>query len=311
MERVLVTGASGFIGKQLIAELIKKGKGVTAVLRDDGKLAGMRDSCLDIVHCPMEEIAKLEKTLGGKEQYDTLYHLAWGGTSGVGRSDYRMQSNHIRYTLDLIHAASELGIKRFVGAGTIAEYDNLCYLPLDNAIPNAVSMYGAAKIAAHFMSKIECNRLGMEHIWGIFSNIYGPGNETGNFVNFAVRMMLSRERAAFTAGEQYYDFVYISDFIKGLYLLGEYGKGNHEYFIGSGTPRKLKEYIYVIRDAVDKNIELYLGEIPFRGVSLRPEQLTIKKLQNVSGYVPAVGFEEGIERTVEWYRESMKSDNRQ
>lgn len=66
MERVLVTGASGFIGKQLIAELIKKGKGVTAVLRDDGKLAGMRDSCLDIVHCPMEEIAKLEKTLDRK-----------------------------------------------------------------------------------------------------------------------------------------------------------------------------------------------------------------------------------------------------
>lgn len=304
MKRVLITGANGFIGRKLVNCLLEKGIDVTAVVRNAENLTNIKNDYFHVVYCTLEEIDKLEGILE-KEYYDIVFHLAWSGTCGIERSDYVLQSNNIRATLDVVHTAAKLGIKRFVGAGTIAEYDNLCYLPNDGAVPDSIAMYGSAKIAAHFMSKIECNKLGMEHVWGIFSNIYGPDSEVNNFVKYAADTMLAGERAAFTAGEQYYDFVYISDFINGLYLMGEYGKANHEYFIGSGAPRKLKEYIYAIKDAIDENIELYMGEIPFHGISLKPEQLSIKKLQNDTGYVPLVDFEWGIQKTVEFLRHNI------
>lgn len=305
MKNVLVTGATGFIGKQLIQKLAENGIQVTALIRSKKNnlnvLPNVKD--INVVYCELSEINQLEKYLKSTSEFDTLYHLAWDGTSGDRRANYICQYSNVKYTLDLINVANNLGIKRFIGAGTLAEYDNLAYLPLDGASPNAVAMYAAAKISAHFMSKIECNRLGMEHVWGIFSNIYGVGNTTNNFVNYASKLMLSEERASFTLGEQNYDFVYISDFIRGLFLLGEKGKNNYEYFIGSGAPRKLKEYIYSIRNAVDSKIEVHLGEIPYHGVSLDIEKLSTEKLEKDTGYRAEIDFETGIQRTINWLRQ--------
>ncbi len=305
MNNVLVTGATGFIGRQLIKELIRNNIQVTAVVRSQKKSLKLFQEInnLNLVCCEMSKIYKLEEYVKNMPGYDTLYHLAWEGTSGDMRADYSCQCNNVKYTLDLINVAYKLGVKRFIGAGTLAEYDNLAYLPLDGANPNAVAMYAAAKISVHYMSKIECNRLGMEHVWGIFSNIYGVGNTTNNFVNFASRLMLAGKRASFTLGEQNYDFVYISDFIKGLFLLGEKGKNNCEYFVGSGAPRKLKEYIYDIRNAIDSKIEVHLGEIPYHGVSLDIEKLSTEKLERDTGYQAEIDFGTGIHKTISWLRQ--------
>ncbi len=302
MKNVLISGANGFVGTNLVKKLIEEEIRVTALVRpgNAGNIMGYPN--IDIVYCELKEIKQLCDRLKDKMEFDTMYHLAWAGTSGDGRADYDIQCDNIKYTLDIIHLAHSLNIKRFIGAGTLAEYDGLAYIPQDGASPNPVAMYAAAKISAHYMSKIECNRLGIEHVWGVFSNIYGVGNTTNNFVNFAVKLMLSGKRASFTAGEQNYDFVYISDFVKGLYLLGKNGKKNCEYFIGSGKPRKLKEYILSIRNAIDENIELFMGEIPFNGVSLGCDKLSTLKLERDTGYKAEVDFDEGISQTVEWLR---------
>ena len=303
MKNVLVTGANGFIGKCLITKLIADGINVTAVVRktfdDEECYSGQR---LSVVYCDLGNIESLAAQLDKEPVFDAVYHLAWGGTSGDARADYSVQCNNIKYTLDVIELAARLKIKRFIGAGSMAEWDNLAYLPVDGATPNGVAMYGAAKIAAHYMSKIECNKLGIEHVWGIFSNIYGVGDDNNNFVNFASKIMLDGKRPAFTKGEQNYDFVYISDFVNGLYLMGEKGKNNSEYFIGSGKPRQLKEYVKLIRDAVDKDITLYMGEIPFNGISVEIEKLSIEKMERDTGYQAEVDFETGIAETVKWLR---------
>ena len=306
MKNVIVTGANGFIGTWLVNKLLEENIHVLAVVKDESEdCTSLKNSpLLAIEYCDLDNIFELTNRIE-KNKYDTIYHLAWAGTSGPLRADYEMQIKNVKYTLDVINMFSQIGGKKFIGAGTLAEYDNLAYIPLDGATPNAVSMYGAAKISAHYLSKIECNRLGVEHIWGVFSNIYGVGNTTNNFVNFASKLMLKGEKAAFTKGEQNYDFVYITDFIQGLYLLGVSGKNNSEYFIGSGKCRRLKQYIELIRDSIDKNIPLYLGEIPFNGVSLEEKQLSIEKLTKDTGYLPKVSFEDGIERTISW----LKSQN--
>lgn len=305
MRSVLVTGANGFIGKHLISKLLERKIKVTAIIRNENALKNIRHKNFNVVYCAMEEIDKLSSVLKDNDYFDTIYHLAWTGASGIDRADYIQQSNNIKHTLDMVHVAAKIGVKRFIGAGSLSEYDNLYYLSKDDVIPCETALYGVAKISAHFMSKVECNRLNIEHVWGIFSNVYGIGNETDNFINYVLKCMISGKHLAVTTGEQNYDFVYISDFIDGLYLMGEYGKSGFEYFIGSGAPRKLKEYIYSIRDVVDNKIDICLGEVPFHGMNLELEKLSINKLQQCTGYRPIVSFESGIRKTLEWMRNSI------
>jgi UDP-glucose 4-epimerase len=302
--KVVVTGANGFIGSWLCRELSKNGSYIIAVIREEnsGITALENVPNIKIVYCRMEELGQLPEKIN-ERGFDVFYHLAWTGSTGADRADFALQLKNAGQTVEAVRAAHSLGCRRFIGAGTLAELDCYSYIIEDGSKPLPVSGYGIAKIAAHFMSKAECSRLGVEHIWAYLSNNYGEGNRTQNFVNFAAGLMLSGKRASFTKGEQLYDFVHVSDTARGLYLLGEKGRAFCSYYIGSTKPAKLREFIYKIRDAVDPSIELHLGEVPFNGV-MQPESVfDCSKLVRDTGYSPSVAFEEGIANTVEWLKE--------
>lgn len=306
MKSAVVTGAGGFVGKALCRELAASGVHVFAVVRNEGPGTDRLEEAagVEFVRCDMEDAASLPEKIHG--QPDVLYHLAWSGSTGPARADHALQFTNARWTLDAVDVAKALGCKRFIGAGTLAEFDVNAYSPLDGSTPNAVSCYGVAKIAAHLMSKAECNRVGIEHLWAYLSNTYGIGNYTSNFVNFAAKTMITGKPANFTSGEQLYDFVDVRDIAQGLRCIGESGKTNYAYYIGSTKPRRLKEYIRMIRDEIDPAIELHLGAVPFNGVAQPAEVFDCSKLVEHTGYAPRVPFEEGIRETVVWLRDQIR-----
>lgn len=307
MKKVLVTGANGFIGTALLKEMSKHGVEIIAVVKDENEnIDGIKHlTGVKIVYCELDEINKLCELIPDRD-IETCIHLAWAGSTGDARADYDLQLDNVKYALDTINVIARMGIKRFVGAGTLAEKDVLNYHPTDGATPNAVSIYGIAKISMHFMTKAECTKLGIEHIWCYLSNTYGVGNRTGNFINFASKLMLTGQRAAFTAGEQMYDFVYVTDTVRAIYAAADKGNKNTAYYLGSTKQRKLKEYIKIIRDTIDPSIELYLGEIPFNGIALEAEAFSTDKLVSDTGYRPEISFEEGIKLTIEWLKAEME-----
>lgn len=307
MRTAVVTGANGFVGSALLKELIGHGVEVYAVVKDEREnidaiadLPGVK-----ILYCEMDKLAQLPQKAGSR-QPDVFYHLAWAGSTGPARADYALQFTDARWTLDAVNVAKAIGCKRFVGAGTLAEFDVSAYSTLDGSTPNAVSCYGAAKIAARLMSKAECNRVGIDHLWAYLSNTYGAGNYTSNFVNFAAKTMLSGKSANFTSGEQMYDFVDVRDIAQGLRCVGESGKTNYAYYIGSTKPDKLKEFIKIIRDEIDPSIELHLGAVPFNGVAQPAEVFDCSKLVEHTGYCPNVPFKEGIHETVKWIKKQIE-----
>lgn len=306
--KVMVTGANGFLGSNLLNKLTQKDIDVVAVVRssesDISKIADLRR--VKIVTCPLEEMEELPR-LVQDEDIELCIDFAWNSANGPKRSDVRIQMDNVANTVTLCESLAKLGVKRFVGIGTLAEREVMRYLPTDGATPGPMSFYGVAKAGAEYMSKIICTQLGIEHIWCRLSNVYGVGDRTNNFVNFASRRMLSGERAAFTAGEQMYDFMYVTDIVEAICAVAFDGKNNTEYYVGSGAARPLKEYIIEIRDCIDPSIELFLGEIPFNGVSLPQEEFDSSKLFEDTGFRPAVNFEEGIAKTVEWLRSSRKA----
>ena len=301
--KILVTGPNGFIGSHLLKVMSDAGDEIIAVVKDTKEnissiqnLPGVR-----IVYCEMAEIATLPEKVTDRD-IALCVHLAWAGSSGEGRADYALQLQNVQFALDTVKVLPQMNIKRFVGAGTLAEKDVMNYIPTDGATPNAVSIYGSAKIATHYMTKALCTSLGIEHIWCRLSNTYGVGNTTNNFVNMASRNMLFGGSLKFTPGEQMYDFVYITDTVRAIYAAATKGKANTCYYLGSTKPRKLKEYIYQIRDVINTDLQLEVGALPFNGISLPEEEYATQKLVNDTGFTPQVPFEEGIRMTVEWLK---------
>lgn len=304
MKRIVVTGANGFIGSALLHSICREDVEVWAVVRNKNSRIEQIQNIpgIHIVYCEMENAAALPDIIG-RNDIDICIHLAWEGSFGDARADYALQLKNVECTLDVISSARKLGATRIVGVGSLAEQDAMYLLPDDGVRPAAVSTYGMAKVTAHYMTKIQCAKQGMEYVWCCLSNTYGVGNTTNNFVNMACRKMLRGERAAFTLGEQPYDFVYITDAADALVAAALRGKPNTDYFLGSTEPRQLKDYIYLIRDAIDVRIPLYLGEIPFRGKPLPLGAFDTTKIVLDTGYEPKVPFEKGIKETVAWVRE--------
>ena len=299
MKKAIVTGASGFIGSELCNYLTENGVLVYAVLRSEGSyLEQFRDNDLIIpIYCDMENVVSLYRKI--TEEADVFYHLAWAGISGKDRENYKLQLQSIKWTMDAVTVADKLGCKRFVGAGTLAEIDVNNYSSLDGSTPNLASEYGAAKISAHYMSKALCNSLHIDHLWGIISNAYGENDKSTNFINFASDLIVSDKSADFTDGEQWYDFVHVHDVAKGLYCIGENGKSNYSYYIGSGYSRKLKDFIIEMRDILKPGKQLNLGAVPFNGISSSIETFDCSKLMEHTGYLSQISFAEGIKKIKE------------
>ena len=113
------------IGEALIEECLKHGISVCAVIRKDTarKERLPEDPHLELVECSLEELETLPEKVNGT--FDTFYHIAWGYTGTARNKSVRLQSKNIDYTLKAVEAAAKLGCRRFIGAGSQAEYGSL------------------------------------------------------------------------------------------------------------------------------------------------------------------------------------------
>ena len=302
MKKAIVTGANGFVGTAICQELVSHGTEVIAVVRNEQEnvsqikdLAGLR-----IVYCDMSEFKNLARIIPDRD-IEVMYHLAWAGCSGPARGDSDLQTNNVRYTCDTARVSKELGCKRFIFAASLMEYEMEAIMQTQ-LTPSINSMYSSAKIAADYMARAIAGSLGVDYVRAVISNIYGAGEKSLRLVNTSIRKLLNGEHCAFSAGEQLYDFIYVTDAAKIFAALGDKGKPNKTYYIGS-APKPLKEYLVELRDVVMPNAELGLGEFPFDGVSLSYTEFNCNAVYEDTGIKPMVSFAEGVRKTAEWIKE--------
>ena len=300
MENVIVTGANGFIGKTLVNALLEKGYHVVAldirfddVLEDDERV-----TCVSVMN---KEVATLADEIPHQE-YRCFFHLAWAGTSGPARADYAVQLNNVKLACDYIKLCGEIGCKRVVYASSINEMETYEYLQSDDIEPAGGYIYGTGKLAAHLMGETVAKINGIEFIPVIITNIYGVGEKSARMIYTSINKLVHKEHCSFTAGYQTYDFIYITDAINSIIAVAEKGKAFNRYYVGSGEPKPLREFLLEMRDIVDPEAELGLGDIPFKGVDISYDQFDLKKVELDTGYRNEVPFAEGIRMTAEYVR---------
>lgn len=302
MENVIVTGATGMIGASMIEQMVADGVHVTAVCRPNSKKRNnlINNPLVTVVECDINDLISLKEKLSS--DYDTFYHFAWDGTYGDSRNYALLQEQNIHNTLIAVEVAHALGCKVFVGAGSQAEFGFVEGELSDNIPKNPITGYGIAKYTAGRLSAVMCERYGMRQSWGRIVSTYGPRDNSYTMVMSSVIGMLNGERMAFTKGDQIWDYVYGGDCSRAFYLIGKYGKHGKAYTIGSGKSRLLREYITDIRDVVNPDLEIGIGEREYYPNQVMRLTADISELTADTGFQPEVDFKEGIRRTMEWYK---------
>ncbi len=300
LKKAVITGPTGAIGTALIRRMTEQDVQVYAVVRPDSRriAAIPEDPHVHVVKLDVSELERLPEFVPGGA--DAFYHFAWGSTVGAGRNDMPVQIHNIRWTIEAARAAAALGCQVFIGSGSQAEYGRVdsALTPETACFPE--NGYGMAKLCAGQMSRVECEKLGIGHIWTRILSVYGPGDGAGSMISAVIRQLLAREKPALTAGGQIWDYLYSEDAAEAFYLLGKHGESGKTYVLGSGSCRPLKEYIEVLRDAIDPALPLGLGEVPYGPKQVMHLQADISALTADTGFVPRFSFEEGIRNTIAW-----------
>ena len=297
--KAIITGATGAVGMALIEELLARGAYVTVLCRQgSARSAQINESeRLKKIDCSLDGMHSLD--LGGG--YDVFFHLAWDGTTGVQRNDMELQNKNVAYTLDAVRLAHRSGCSVFVGAGSQAECGRH-EKPINSKTPAfPENGYGMAKLCAGQMSRGLCAQLGIRHEWARILSVYGKYDGERSLVMSTVAKLLRGERPSLTAGEQTWDFIYSADAARALADIAERGRDGAIYCIGSAKARPLREYVELIRDTVRPDASLGFGEIPYAEGQVMYLCADIDELTADTGFVPRVGFIEGIKETVEWY----------
>lgn len=302
MKRVIVTGATGMIGASMIEQMVNDDIEVFAIIRPNSskKKNIIKHKLITIIECDVKNLLSLSYLENKK--IDTFYHFAWDGTYGASRNDAMLQESNIKTTLEAVELANILNCKIFIGAGSQAEFGPVAGIISDKISKNPETGYGIAKLTAGRLSKIACEKYGIRHCWGRIISTYGPRDNTFTMVMSSIIGMLNGERIKFTKGDQLWDYVYGGDCSKAFYLIGDKGIHGKSYTIGSGKTKKLSEFIKIIRECINPELEIGLGEKDYYPNQVMQLSADISELEEDTGFIAEVSFEEGIRKTIEWYR---------
>lgn len=301
MNRVIITGADGFVGSYTVQHFLSQGVKVLAL--DIGSEPKRLQTChgLEYMQC---DIANTEAMLQNIKHnyYDTFIHFAWAGPAGTARVDYNLQMQNALNTVECMKVAKELGCTRFMCAGSIMEYEVEAAVHAQGSNPGMGYIYGMGKHIAHCMCKSVAVNIGIELVWPMITNAYGVGELSPRFVNATLRKIINGEPLQFTAATQNYDFVYVTDVAKAFYLIAKNGRPFCEYMIGSGNARPLKEFILEMqKECVPDAIPLF-GDIPFTGTNIPLSTFSIADTEKDCGFTVEVSFAEGTRKTMEWLK---------
>ena len=306
MERAVVTGATGLVGRWVTAELLKHRIKVYALVRSSKKAKQVfrTHPDLELVEYDFDRDIPLRSLV--PDGADVCYHFAWSGVSGEKLGDCQSQIANIERTVQLAGQLGQIGVKKFIGAGSLHEAEFLEEIKRPDMPVRMGVMYKSAKLAAHYMAKAVVCQQGVEFYWPVITNTFGTGEHTPRLVNATVRKLLAGETPRFTAGDQLYDFIHVTDVARAFWLIGEKGVNGRDYVLGSGRCRPLKEFLQCIGGIVNADVPLLFGKAPFTGVRLSPACFDTESLVQDTGFRCEVSFADGITDLKQWIMEGEK-----
>ena len=295
-EKVLVTGGTGFIGRNVVDELIKRGYEVHSLVYPP--FAPEKDG---LVQYEMNLLDKesLEEFFKN-HSFENLIHLAW--YVGPKCHVHDLNLDWTIATLNLLKFFKESGGKKFLGTGTISEYEyKYGYLVEDQTPTDPQTLYGNSKNAIFNIAKVYCKQNNIDFKWPRIFNLYGPAEKPQRLMPSVINSCLKGEDVKVSDCLKFQDYLHVEDTARGIVDVFEsdiHGAVN----ICSGKPVQLRTIVEKIAELTDFKGNILWGAIP----AAFGDDLVAgsnEKLKSI-GWKPKYDLETGLIQTINWWREN-------
>ncbi len=314
--KVLVTGGGGFIGSNLVEALLRRGDDVRVI---DNFATGRRENLAEAESWAAEggghyellegDIRDPETVRRAVEGCDVVLHQA--AIPSVARSVADPLTSHgvnVDGTLNLLLAARDLGVKRFVAASSSSLYGESPTLPkVETMCPDPISPYGLDKLAAETYCRLFHRLYGLGTVALRYFNVFGPRQDPSSeysavIPKFTAALLAGRAPTIYGDGGQTRDFTYIENVVRANLLAAEAPEEacGEAYNIACGERISLLDLVERLGRITGREIAPVHGD-PRPG-DIRHSLADIGKARRLLGYEPVVTLDEGLERTVAWYR---------
>lgn len=285
------------LGLATIKACIEREIQVLALVRKNSpKIARLpQSSFLQIIECDLSEMASFN-TSGFTA--DVFIHFGWAYTDKIGRNNVSKQLENVQYTIDAIHLAKKLGCRKFIGAGSQAEYGTPNVVLKATTPVSPLVPYGVAKYAAGRLTQMECTKESLEYNWVRILSVYGKNDSEGTLISQLVHNAKNNVPMGLSCCEQIWDFLHEDDAGKAFLAIAEKGINGKIYPLGSGIGRPLKDSVIDVITTVNPSYKPEIGKCDYSPTQPMYLVADVSELTTDTGWQPQVSFVDGIKGIV-------------
>ena len=297
MTKIVLTGATGFIGSAVLKQLISDGHEAVVLLRNESNTDRIRAfSGYQAVYYQDLAQAELVETLAAHKP-DAFIHIAWRGVGGSDRNEPFQVTENLPFTLRSVELAHAIGCRHWIGIGSQAEYGNPNSKVAETAAALPTTLYGKAKLASCWASLGLSESLTMRSSWIRVFSTYGVGDEPAWFIPYIISELKKGNRPKLTKCEQLWDYLYVDDAARAI-LSVLYQEATGIFNIGSGRAISLKSVVELIRQAINPDVIIDYGAVPYRPDQVMHLEADTARIKQLTGWMPVVSIEDGINRMI-------------
>jgi len=308
MKNILVTGGAGFIGSNLATELVKKDYNVKVIDNlSTGNLKNLK-TVIDKIEFIEDDLYKTDKLEEYLKSIDIIFHQA--ALPSVQRSidnPIETHNNNSTATIKLLTAAKNAGVKKIIYAASSSAYGNRKEdYKIEYMKPQPLSPYAATKLVGEYYMKVFSHVYDIEAVCLRYFNVFGPNQDPNSaysaVIPLFIKAVLNNEQPIiYGDGKQSRDFTYVANNVQANILAMESNvKAGETLNIACGHSYSLLDLLDIINRTLGKDIKPIFKEE--RGGDVKNSLANISKAQKLINYEPIINFEEGLKKTIEYYK---------
>ena len=303
--RIVLTGATGFIGSYLAEALVAQGYEVLALRRtqsDPWRVAAVADH---LTWVNSDEPNWQQQLLAWRA--DCLVHAAWLGVGAGQRDDWNSQLSNLTFTMELLQALVPGGLKKVVVLGSQAEYGTF-HGRIDETYPaQPTNAYGAVKLATLALVRAYCQAQQLEWYWLRVFAVFGPREDAHWFVSFVTASLLKHQHPALTGCEQHYDYLFAPDLARAIVQTLPAAPGHSGvYNIGANHATSLRTIVDTVQELVGEGATaVQYGALPYRPGQVMHMESNTDYFERVFGPISLTPLPNALAAAVEYVKEHL------